>query len=61
MPDGSTTTVTSKEDDRFWTATEMVAAARLAGLTVVGQYGDFDGRGLSDEGAWRMFTVLRND
>lgn len=60
-PDGSVTTVTSKEDDRFWTATEMVAAARLAGLTVVGQYGDFDGRGLSDEDAWRMITVLRND
>jgi SAM-dependent methyltransferase len=61
LPDGSTSTVTSKEDDRFWTATEMIAAARLAGLTVVGQYGDFDGGGLSDEGAWRMFTVLRKD
>jgi SAM-dependent methyltransferase len=56
---GSTATTESVERDRFWTATEMVAAARLAGLTVVAQYGDFDGRGLSDAGAWRMITVLR--
>lgn len=58
--DGTTTTVTSAEDDRFWTATEMVAAARLAGLTVLGQYGDFVGNSLSHEDAWRMITVLRN-
>ena len=57
--DGSTATAESVEHDRFWTATEMVAAARLANLTVVAQYGDFDGNGLSDEGAWRMITVLR--
>jgi SAM-dependent methyltransferase len=60
LPDGTVSSVTSKEDDRFWTATEMVAAARLAGLTVVGQYGDFDGRDLSADGAWRMITVLQS-
>jgi hypothetical protein len=58
-PDGAAHTFTSAEDDRFWTATELRAAARLAGLEVLGQYGDFDGRALDAEGAWRMITVLR--
>jgi SAM-dependent methyltransferase len=57
-PDGAVESYASVEDDRFWTANEMVAAARLAGLEVLGQYGDFDGRALDAEGAWRMITVL---
>lgn len=57
--DGVERTYESVEQDRFWTAVEMQAAARLAGLTVTGQYGDFDGRPLAAEGAWRMITVMR--
>ncbi|TDB96848.1 class I SAM-dependent methyltransferase [Actinomadura sp. 7K534] len=49
---------------RFWSATELDAAVRLAGgLDVVAQYGDFgageDAVALTDPGAWRMITVLR--
>ncbi|WP_067465437.1 class I SAM-dependent methyltransferase [Actinomadura macra] len=49
---------------RFWTATELDAAIRLAGgLGVAGRYGDFgagaDTVPLTDPGAWRMITVLR--
>lgn len=46
---------------RFWTATELAAAIRLAGgLTVVAQYGDFDpGVPLGAPEAWRMITLLR--
>ena len=49
---------------RFWTATEVDAAIRLAGgLTVAGRYGDFgagaDAVPLTDPDAWRMITVLR--
>lgn len=46
---------------RFWTATELTAAIRLAGgLTVVAQYGDFDpGVPLDAPEAWRMITLLR--
>jgi hypothetical protein len=45
---------------RFWTATELTAAIRLAGgLEVVAQYGDFTGVELRDEHAWRMLTILR--
>jgi SAM-dependent methyltransferase len=46
---------------RFWTATELAAALRLAGgLTVVAQYGDFDaGVSLDSPEAWRMITLLR--
>ncbi|TDD92566.1 class I SAM-dependent methyltransferase [Actinomadura darangshiensis] len=49
---------------RFWSATELDAAIRLAGgLDVVAQYGDF-GAGenavaLTDPEAWRMITLLR--
>lgn len=46
---------------RFWTATELHAALRLAGgLTVAAQYGDFDaGVGLDSPEAWRMISLLR--
>lgn len=44
---------------RFWTRDEIRAAARLAGLDVVAQYGDFDGGDLDAEKAWRMISVLR--
>lgn len=49
---------------RFWTATELDAAIRLAGgLETVAQYGDFgagaDTVALTDPEAWRMITVLR--
>jgi SAM-dependent methyltransferase len=47
---------------RFWTATELAAAIRLAGgLRVQAQYGDFDpGVSLSSPDAWRMITLLRH-
>jgi SAM-dependent methyltransferase len=46
---------------RFWTATELAAAIRLAGgLTVVARYGDFDADvPLGSPDAWRMITLLR--
>jgi SAM-dependent methyltransferase len=44
---------------RFWTRDELTAAARLAGLAVSAQYGDFAGGPLDGPRAWRMITVLR--
>ena len=49
---------------RFWTATELDAAIRLAGgLDAVARYGDFgtgeDTVALTDPEAWRMITILR--
>jgi SAM-dependent methyltransferase len=44
---------------RFWTRDELRAAARLAGLTVAAQYGDFAGIPLDAPQAWRMISVLR--
>ena len=46
---------------RFWTATELAAAIRLAGgMTVAAQYGDFDADvPLESPEAWRMITLLR--
>jgi SAM-dependent methyltransferase len=46
---------------RFWTATELEAAIRLAGgLTVAARYGDFDASvALGSPEAWRMITLLR--
>ena len=46
---------------RFWTATELTAAIRIAGgLAVQAQYGDFDpGVALGSPHAWRMITLLR--
>ncbi|HKE65117.1 MAG TPA: class I SAM-dependent methyltransferase, partial [Micromonosporaceae bacterium] len=57
---GGEHSVTSIEPDRFWTRDEMHAAARLAGMRVDGEYGDFSGDvGLADPSAWRMIHVLR--
>jgi len=60
---GPVRTVTDVVPNRFWTATEMAAAIRLAGgLTVVASYGDFDADLPVDAvGAWRMILVLRRE
>ena len=49
--------------NRFWTATEIAAAVRLAGgFGEAARYGDFtDDVDLSDRQAWRMIFVLRRD
>jgi SAM-dependent methyltransferase len=54
-------TLTDVVPNRFWTGTEVTAAARLAGgLTEVARYGDFaEGVDLSDREAWRMIIVFR--
>jgi SAM-dependent methyltransferase len=59
--DGTVRTVADVVPNRFWTATEVDAAIRLAGgFTVAARYGDFDGDvGLDDPSAWRMILVLR--
>lgn len=58
---GPVRTVTDVVPNRFWTATEMAAAIRLAGgFTVVACYGDFDADLPVDAAeAWRMILVLR--
>lgn len=60
-PDGTIRTASDVVPNRFWTATEMTAAIRLAGgFTVVAAYGDFDGSTtLADKAAWRMILLLR--
>jgi SAM-dependent methyltransferase len=57
---GGVRTVTDVVPNRFWTATELTAAIRLAGgFTVTASYGDFDGdRPVDAVGAWRMILVL---
>jgi SAM-dependent methyltransferase len=59
--DGTLRTVTDVVPNRFWTATEMEAAIRLAGpFAVVARYGDFDvDLSVDAPGAWRMLFVLR--
>jgi SAM-dependent methyltransferase len=59
--DGAARAVSDVVPNRFWTATELTAAVRLANtLTVVASYGDFDdSTGLEDPTAWRMILVLR--
>ena len=54
-------TVTDVVPNRFWTATELTAAVRLAGgFDVVASYGDFDSDlPLDAADAWRMILVLR--
>ena len=54
-------TLTDVVPNRFWTGTEVTAAARLAGgWTEVARYGDFaEGVDLSDREAWRMIIVFR--
>jgi len=61
--DGTTRTVTDVVPNRFWTATEIVAAVRLAGgFTVAATYGDFDLTTAVDEpDAWRLILVLRRE
>ena len=63
MPDGTIRTVTDVVPNRFWTATEVTAAIRLAGgFTVAASYGDFDDTtALDDPAAWRMILILRRD
>jgi SAM-dependent methyltransferase len=58
---GSVRTVTDVVPNRFWTATELTAAIRLAGgFDVVARYGDFDSDLPVDAAdAWRMILVLR--
>jgi SAM-dependent methyltransferase len=62
--DGATRVIEDVVPYRFWTATELDAAIRLAGgLEVAARYGDFgtgaDAVALTDPEAWRMITVLR--
>jgi len=61
MPDGTVRAVSDVVPNRFWTATEMTAAVRLAGgFTVAASYGDFDDKtALDDPAAWRMILILR--
>jgi SAM-dependent methyltransferase len=58
---GAVRTVNDVVPNRFWTATEMVAAIRLAGgFTIVASYGDFEADLPVDATeAWRMIFVLR--
>jgi SAM-dependent methyltransferase len=61
--DGSIRTVSDVVPNRFWTATEMTAAIRLAGgYAIAARYGDFDDTTmLDDPAAWRMILVLRRE
>jgi SAM-dependent methyltransferase len=61
--DGTVRTVSDVVPNRFWTATELTAAIRLAGgFTVAERYGDFDDTTMLDDlTAWRMILVLRRD
>jgi SAM-dependent methyltransferase len=60
---GSLRTVTDVVPNRFWTATELTAAIRLAGgFAVVASYGDFDADiSVEAADAWRMILVLRRE
>jgi SAM-dependent methyltransferase len=60
---GAVRTVTDVVPNRFWTATELTAAIRLAGgFAVVASYGDFDGdTSVAAADAWRMILVLRRE
>jgi SAM-dependent methyltransferase len=57
---GPVRTITDVVPNRFWSATELTAAVRLAGgFTVLARYGDFDSDLPVDAaGAWRMILVL---
>ena len=60
---GPVRTVTDVVPNRFWTATEMAAAIRLAGgFSLVASYGDFDADlPVEAPEAWRMILVLRRE
>ena len=61
--DGTIRTVTDVVPNRFWTATEITAAIRLAGgFTIAATYGDFNATTkVDDPEAWRLIIVLRRD
>lgn len=61
--DGTVRTVTDVVPNRFWTATEITAAIRLAGgFTIAATYGDFDAATkVTDPEAWRLIIVMRRD
>ena len=60
---GAVRTVTDVVPNRFWTATELTAAIRLAGgFAVAASYGDFDAdTPVEAASAWRMILVLRRE
>jgi SAM-dependent methyltransferase len=60
---GAVRTVTDVVPNRFWTATELTAAIRLAGgFAVAASYGDFDAdTPVEAADAWRMILVLRRE
>jgi SAM-dependent methyltransferase len=60
---GPVRTVTDVVPNRFWTATEMIAAIRLAGgLDIAASYGDFDADlPVEAPEAWRLILVLRRN
>jgi SAM-dependent methyltransferase len=60
---GPVRTVTDVVPNRFWTATELTAAIRLAGgFSVVASYGDFGtDLPLDAADAWRMILILRRE
>jgi len=55
--------ITDVVPNRFWTATEVDAAVRLAGgFTITARYGAFDdSTPLDAPDAWRMIVILRRD
>jgi len=60
---GAVRTVTDVVPNRFWTATELTAAIRLAGgFAVAASYGDFGAdTPVEAADAWRMILVLRRE
>jgi SAM-dependent methyltransferase len=60
---GPVRTVTDVVPNRFWTATELTAAIRLAGgFAVAASYGDFEtDLPVDAPDAWRMILVLRRE
>jgi SAM-dependent methyltransferase len=60
---GPVRTVTDVVPNRFWTATELTAAIRLAGgFSVAASYGDFGtDEPVDTADAWRMILVLRRE
>jgi SAM-dependent methyltransferase len=60
---GAVRAVTDVVPNRFWTATELTAAIRLAGgFAVVASYGDFEtDTSVEAADAWRMILILRRE
>lgn len=60
---GGVREVTDVVPNRFWTATELTAAIRLAGgFAVVASYGDFEAdTPVEAPDAWRMVLILRRE